>query len=105
MQGWKAMLKVVFKRELKNLYAAPAKDFTIVDVPPMHYLMIDGLGDSYANEAPVLARLHHEFMPNHGLTFNGKHREICLSDARKTAPEKLKTIPRQPVRPVAASHG
>jgi len=180
----KSMLKVDFKRELKNLYAAPAKDFTIVDVPAMHYLMIDGSGDpntsqsykdaiealyaasyaikfsskiglgrdytvppleglwwaddmtsftrgeksawrwsmmimrpswiipamiedaiaalrvkkalpalsllrderldegrsvqimhigSYEDEAPVLARLHHEFMPKHGLTFSGKH--------------------------------
>ena len=45
------MLKVDFKRELKNLYAAPAKDFTIADVPPMHYLMIDGLGDPNTSQS------------------------------------------------------
>jgi hypothetical protein len=37
-------------------------------------------------------------MPAQGLTFAGPHHEIYLSDARKTAPEKLKTILRQPVR-------
>jgi hypothetical protein len=55
---------------------------------------------SYDDEAPTLARLHHEWMPQHGLTFGGDHHEIYLSDARRTAPEKLRTILRQPVRPV-----
>lgn len=53
---------------------------------------------SYDDEAPVLARLHDEFMPENGLGFNGDHHEIYLSDPRRTAPEKLKTILRQPVR-------
>jgi len=53
---------------------------------------------SYDDEAPTLARLHHEWMPAHSLTFNGLHHEIYLSDPRRVAPEKLKTILRQPVR-------
>jgi hypothetical protein len=40
-------------------------------------------------------------MPKEKLTFNGKHHEIYLSDPRKTAAEKLKTILRQPVRSCA----
>lgn len=52
---------------------------------------------SYDDEAPTLDRLHHEYLPAHGLTFNGDHHEIYLSDARRTAPAKLKTILRQPV--------
>lgn len=51
----------------------------------------------YDSEAPTLARLHHEVMPALGLTFNGDHHEIYLSDPRKVPPEKLKTILRQPV--------
>lgn len=51
----------------------------------------------YADEAPVLARLHDEIMPDAGLTFAGPHHEIYLSDPRKSAPEKLRTILRQPV--------
>ena len=51
----------------------------------------------YDDEGPVLQRLHHEFMPANGLTFNGPHHEIYLSDPRKTEPAKLRTILRQPV--------
>ncbi len=54
---------------------------------------------SYDDEAPVLARLHGEFMPAHSLTFNGEHHEIYLSDPRRTPAEKLRTVLRQPVRP------
>ncbi|SJZ90127.1 hypothetical protein SAMN02745126_02791 [Enhydrobacter aerosaccus] len=52
---------------------------------------------SYDDEAPVLARLHDEFLPQHGLSPTGRHHEIYLSDPRKTAPAKLRTILRQPV--------
>lgn len=51
----------------------------------------------YDDEGPVLERLHHEFMPAHGLAFNGRHHEIYLSDPRRTEPAKLRTILRQPV--------
>jgi hypothetical protein len=54
----------------------------------------------YAEEGPTLARLYHEWMPANGLGFNGKHHEIYLSDPRRTALEKLKTVLRQPVRRV-----
>ncbi|QUH03975.1 GyrI-like domain-containing protein [Saccharopolyspora erythraea] len=52
---------------------------------------------SYDDEAEVLARMHHEFIPDNGLRMVGKHHEIYLSDFRKVAPEKLRTILRQPV--------
>ena len=54
---------------------------------------------SFAQEAGVLTVLHEGFIPGHGLAMTGKHHEIYLSDPRKTAPEKLRTILRQPVRP------
>lgn len=53
---------------------------------------------SYDDEGPTLARLHDEEMPSRGLAFAGPHHEIYLSDARKTAPAKLRTILRQPVK-------
>ncbi|ALV45512.1 hypothetical protein MB46_08420 [Arthrobacter alpinus] len=53
---------------------------------------------SYDDEGPTLNRLHNSYMPANNLSFNGKHHEIYLSDPRRTAPEKLKTILRQPVR-------
>jgi len=52
---------------------------------------------SYTDEAPVLARLHEEVMPARGLTFGQPHHEIYLADPRRTTPEKLRTILRQPV--------
>jgi hypothetical protein len=53
----------------------------------------------YDDEAETLARLHHEFIPGNGLRMTGRHHEIYLSDSRRVAPEKLRTILRQPVEP------
>jgi hypothetical protein len=53
---------------------------------------------SYDDEGPTLLALHREYIPEHGLLENGKHHEIYLGDPRRVAPEKLKTILRQPVR-------
>jgi len=202
------MSKIDFKKELKHLYQPSAKEFVVVDVPPMKFLMIDGHGDpntaqeyqdalealyavsyklkfmskkelgkdyvvppleglwwaedmetfttardksawdwtmmimqpewiiqemveeavkqvekkdlpalsklyletyheglsvqilhigSYDDEAPTIARLHNEFIPENSYEEAGKHHEIYLSDPRKVAPEKLKTVLRQPV--------
>ncbi len=207
-KGRKDMTKIDFKKELKHLYAPSRKDFTIVDVPPMNFLMADGQGDpnnsaefqeitdalyamsytlkfalkplgveyvvppleglwwtadmaefnpedktewnwtlmimqpewvtaerveqaradvarkknppglsrirfetyheglsvqilyvgAYADEGPTIARMH-AFIEAQGYEPNGKHHEIYLSDPRRTAPNKLKTVIRQPVRP------
>lgn len=51
----------------------------------------------YATEAASIAKLH-EFAAEAGLRISGKHHEIYLSDPRRSAPEKLKTILRQAVR-------
>jgi hypothetical protein len=53
---------------------------------------------SYDDEGPVLQRLHHEFLPQNRLEPAGKHHETYLSDPRRVAPEKLKTVLRQPVK-------
>jgi hypothetical protein len=53
---------------------------------------------SYDSEAPTIARLHDEFLPSEGLVETGDHHEIYLNDPRRVAPEKLRTILRQPVR-------
>ncbi len=53
---------------------------------------------SYDDEGPLLMKLHQEFLPENGYAENGKHHEIYLGDPRRVAPEKLKTVLRQPVR-------
>lgn len=202
------MTKIDLRKELKHLYASPPGEFTLVDVPPLPFLMVDGKGDpnvssafeeavqalygmaytlkfatkkelgvdytvmgleglwwtegaaefdlqareewlwtlmilqpslitaemvetaraelarkkelpalsrlrfetyheglsvqtmyigAYADEGPTIARMH-QFIHGQGYTFNGRHHEIYLGDPRRTAPEKLRTILRQPVR-------
>ncbi len=53
---------------------------------------------AYEEEAGVLAEMHETVIPDAGLRLTGKHHEIYLSDPRRTAPTKLRTILRQPVR-------
>lgn len=50
------------------------------------------------SEEPASLEKLYAFIKAQGLEHNGKHHEIYLSDYRKTAPEKLKTILRHPVR-------
>ena len=52
----------------------------------------------YVEEGPTLLKLHEEFLPANNLVEAGLHHEIYLSDPRRTAPEKMKTVLRQPVR-------
>lgn len=202
------MAKIDLKKEFKHLYNPPAKKFTVVDVPPLNFLMIDGQGDPntsqayqeaiealysasyslkfmlkkgeaaldyvvmpleglwwagdmndftlgnkdawswtamiaqpeqvtaeavaeairqagakkdlpglaklrferfceglavqimyfgpYADEGPTIASMH-DFARENGYELRGKHHEIYLSDPRRTAPDKLKTVIRQPI--------
>lgn len=56
---------------------------------------------SYDDE-PATVALMHEYMEQQGyvldITEQRLHHEIYLSDARKVAPEKLKTVIRHPIR-------
>jgi hypothetical protein len=51
-----------------------------------------------SSAVPTMARLHNEFLPAHDLVAIGRHHEIYLSDAQRVAPEKMRTVLRQPVR-------
>ena len=50
----------------------------------------------YADEGPNIARLH-DFVAAQGLRLRGEHHEIYLSDPRRSAPQKMRTILRHPV--------
>jgi len=56
----------------------------------------------YADEKPTIEKLH-AFIREEGLTFAGSHHEIYLSDPNRSAPEKMKTIVRQPVKKAEAT--
>jgi len=50
----------------------------------------------YSAERPTIEKLHN-FIRENGYGLRGKHHEIYLSDPRRSAPEKIKTIIRQPI--------
>jgi len=54
------------------------------------------------DEAPVLAWTHNEVIPDNGLVIGGRRHEIHLSDPLGTAPERRRTILRQPLVRTAA---
>lgn len=53
--------------------------------------------DPFSTEPETLKKIN-DFMKDKNLVKNGLHHEIYLSDFRKTPPEKLKTILREPIK-------
>ena len=51
----------------------------------------------YSAEGPTVERLHN-FIRDNGYELSGRHHEIYLTDPQRSAPEKMKTVIRQPVR-------
>lgn len=80
-----------------------AKKKNLVALPELRFesyheglsVQIQYLG-SYDEEHPTIMEMH-AFAQEQGYILRGKHHEIYLSDPRRTAPEKLKTILRQPI--------
>ena len=70
-------MAVDFKKTLKHLYAPKTKP-SIVNIENANYIAVRGSGD-----------------PNDENRF---HHEIYISDVRKTAPEKVKTVIRHPIK-------
>jgi len=50
----------------------------------------------FSEEGPTIEKVH-SFIEENGSRRRGRHHEIYLSDMRRTAPEKWKTIIRQPI--------
>lgn len=51
----------------------------------------------YSSEGPNIKRIH-EYAIENGYKLIGRHHELYFGDPRRTAPEKLKTILRQPIK-------
>jgi len=51
----------------------------------------------YSGEGATIAKIH-AFIQNSGYTLSGKHHEIYLNNPSRIAPEKLRTIIRQPMK-------
>ena len=54
------------------------------------------IGPYGAAEAPTVEKLH-DFIEKSGYKIRDKHHEIYISDVRRTKPERLKTVIRQPI--------
>lgn len=86
--------------EVKKKKNPPALDkLRFESINEGHSAQIIHIGP-YNEEAPTINKLH-RFIHDNGYSFDGlkeKHHEIYLSDMRRVAPEKLRTIIRQPIR-------
>ena len=80
-------------RKKKNPTALDRVRFESLTEGPSAQILYLG---AFADEGPVIQRMH-DFIHAEGKELRGKHHEIYLSDPRRTAPEKLKTIIRQPM--------
>jgi hypothetical protein len=86
-------MAVAAAKKKKNLPALEKLRLEIYDEGQAAQILHVG---PYCDEAATLDRLH-AFISEKGYHFCGKHHEIYLSDPRRTAAEKLKTILRQPI--------
>jgi hypothetical protein len=78
----------------KNLPALPKLRFESFQEGKAAQIMYTG---PFADEGPTIQKIHSYIQKsNHALS--GKHHEIYLNDPSRTAPEKLKTILRQPMK-------
>ena len=77
----------------KKLGALPSVRFEVYHEGSAAQIMHVG---SYTEEGPSITTLH-DFIRQNGYNLRGKHHEIYLGDPRKTAPEKLHTVIRQPI--------
>ena len=77
----------------KNLLALPKVLFENFKEGPVAQIMYVG---PFSAEGPTLAKIH-AYIKSGGHELRGKHHEIYLNNPAVTAPEKLKTILRQPM--------
>ena len=93
------VLDVIEQAQAKNLHALDQLSFEQwaegLSAQTLHV-------GPYDAEAPTIGFLH-EMIRADGYRARGRHHEIYLGDPRRSAPEKLRTILRQPVEPVTVS--
>ena len=83
-------------KKKKDLTTVPDVRFELFEEGTAAQTMHAG---SYDDEASTISSMN-RFIALNGFHPNGKHHEIYLNDPRRSAPEKLRTILRQPVKKV-----
>ncbi|MBI3140221.1 MAG: GyrI-like domain-containing protein [Sphingobacteriales bacterium] len=79
---------------LKEMKSAPEIDWFVMDEGEVIRVLHTG---PFATEPATLGKIQ-DFMKERGLVRNGLHHEIYLSDFRRTAADRLKTILCEPVK-------
>ena len=89
------MFEAVFEKVKvkKNPKALPLVKFETIEEGKCVQILHIG---PYSEEGPTVEK-NHNFAFEQGYQLRGRHREIYLSDIRRTQPKKLKTIIRQPI--------
>lgn len=105
---WKVMIRTPDCVEPAELERAAATLIAKGKAPQADTVRLETLGEGlcvqmlhvgpYENEPRAVEQME-VFASDQGLVFHGKHHEIYLSDPRRVAPDRLKTILRHPVRP------
>jgi hypothetical protein len=107
---WRAMIVLADWMNEEIFTAAIAKATKALGDAPKSLRMEEmheGRSVQFMHEGPpnrgsdMVTRLYEEYLPMHGLAPNGSFHEIYLTDATRVAPEKLRTVLRQPVKRVA----
>ncbi|MES9828364.1 MAG: GyrI-like domain-containing protein [Candidatus Thiodiazotropha sp.] len=80
-------------KEKKNPVSLPLARFESFEEGKVAQIMHIG---PFSEEGPTVEKVH-SFIEENGSQRRGKHHEIYLSDIRRAAPEKWKTIIRQPM--------
>jgi hypothetical protein len=80
-------------KKKKNSVALPKVRFESFKEGPASQIMYVG---PFSAEGPTIAKIH-AHIKGRGHALSGKHHEIYLNNPATTAPEKLKTILRQPM--------
>ena len=104
--SWKAMIMVpshVTEKVVKDAQAQLEKKGK--DLPGLAKLRLEDFEEGlsaqimhigpYSAERPNIEKLH-KFIADNGYKLRGRHHEIYLGDPRRSKPEKLKTVVRQP---------
>jgi hypothetical protein len=81
-------------KKKKNPPALPKVRFENFNEGPSAQIMYIG---PFSAEGQTIAKIH-VYIQNSGHSLSGKHHEIYLNNPATTAPEKLKTILRQPLK-------
>ena len=80
-----------FKKEYKEFYM-PGKKPEIVNVPKANYIAVRGTGDPNEEGGAVLDAFLAENGYTNDMADGRLHHEIYLSDPKKSAPERMKTV-------------